>query len=138
MAIQYNLNKNEPYGKVIGDSITGARFTQNNIEFGVDGKRISKLTTEELDAEAAIKAANEVIENATRKKEEAMAAVVRSDRKDEAEIAKEVVSDVPDNMPDFSNSTKADMINHAFNVFGVSVSSNKTWQAIKDQVEGLY
>jgi len=137
MAIQYELDKTKPFGKVVGGG--GAMLTQRGITFNVQGKRVSELTAEEVKAEAAEKAAAEAYQRSIKADEEAKSAVEAADQKKSEEAAKLAgPAPVNPNIPDVTNWTKADMINHAKNVFGVNVNPQKTWAAIKEQLEGLY
>ena len=139
MGIQYTLDRTKSIAEIIGETHNKARYYQNGIEFDAAGDRVSKLTSEEVVAQRAEEAAAEVVREAEEAKAAAEMAVSEADARAAAKADAYKPAPEPNpEMPDFTNWVKADMINIAFNKFGVKVSANKTWQAIRDQVEGLF
>jgi len=137
MAIQHNLDKTKSFGTVVGGG--GSMFAQNGILFNTHGVRISELTAEEIKAEEAEKAAAEAYQKAIEANDNAKVAIATADSKKAEEMAK-LAGPEPINpeMPDFANWTKADMINLARNKKNVEISPQKTWAAVRTQLEGLY
>ena len=139
MPVQTKIDKSKPVGSIMGETHNKAAFIQNGIEFDNRGKRITALSPEEITAGKAEVAAIEAATKSSEANEDAAKAAEALNKKEADKAAAEAPpKPVNDEMPNFANFTKSDMVNHARNVFNVEMDPKKLWQALKDQLEGLY
>ena len=138
MAIQTVLDKNAPYGQLYGEIHNCAMYVQNGIEFDAKGNRVTPITLAEKEADEAEKAAKKAQALAKEAFREANEELSVAQRIEAEEAEKKKITFRNPEMPDFSDWTKKDMINHARNRFGVTVDSKKTHASIKSQLEELY
>ena len=122
MEVQKTLDKNKSYGQVIGGG--GVAFTQNGLEFGADGKRLTAITDEE---KIAIKAENDAIKAKEKAEADRYASLDKLIEKvEKKKEAREKAKKTDDSyLPDgFYKWARADLVNYGRNKFGIELKGN--------------